>query len=112
MYKLKKFFRTELDTYVKSFFPCTCAGYFSDYNKIDPDCHVCNNMPRYIKMVSQLRSSCMLESYYFNKSNPDNPTAIVNLAKEEKVWNLGNRGMELYYRDYFEESKSKLVDTL
>ena len=60
--KRKPNFLIPFKDYILRFFPCTCAGYYKDKNKKDPDCFSCAHSKTLLKMLIDVRGASIAET--------------------------------------------------
>lgn len=63
--------RIELKEYLEHTFPCTCAGFYTDARKKDPQCFICNNIDRLLMATTRIRNASYQEGKWHGKKKED-----------------------------------------
>ena len=69
----KSALKVSFDEYIDRMFPCSCASFYSERNKKDPHCFLCQNKPRIYKALTHVRERSMAEA-----KNICNTTSYIN----------------------------------
>ncbi len=54
--------KVSFSEYIDRMFPCSCASFYSERNKKDPHCFLCNNKPRIHQALVHVRDRSMAEA--------------------------------------------------
>lgn len=58
----KSSLKVTFDEYIDRMFPCSCASFYSERNKKDPHCFLCQNKPRIYQALVHVRDRSLAEA--------------------------------------------------
>ena len=99
-----KNFSIKFPEYILRYFPCTCAGYYKDKNKKDPECFSCNHYDTLFKMFKDVRYYSLIEGRM-------KAIASVEIGEGQVIFK-GDSFKEIDYEAFWNRSKKSLFSNI